>query len=124
MGSMSVSFEERKQVFRPWYLMILLPSTTKTIYKKLLQNCRIILETIRWCRIHSTAEWFSKSTKTMHWGRCHDDSRWNSAGFWRTGAFWFQNYDVVPDIVVMGKEWWRHARRRICFIWYDAFIEY
>jgi 4-aminobutyrate aminotransferase-like enzyme len=20
-------------------------------------------------------------------------------------TFWFQNYDVVPDIVVMGKEW-------------------
>jgi 4-aminobutyrate aminotransferase-like enzyme len=34
----------------------------------------------------------------------------------RTEPFGFQNYDVVPDIVVMGKEWW-HARRRIyCFI--------
>jgi 4-aminobutyrate aminotransferase-like enzyme len=26
--------------------------------------------------------------------------------FWKNGkTFGFQNYDVVPDIVVMGKEW-------------------
>jgi acetylornithine/succinyldiaminopimelate/putrescine aminotransferase len=27
-------------------------------------------------------------------------------GFDEQEPFGFQNYDVVPDIVVMGKEWW------------------
>jgi 4-aminobutyrate aminotransferase-like enzyme len=26
-------------------------------------------------------------------------------GFGRTETFWFPNYDVVPDIVVMGRAW-------------------
>jgi hypothetical protein len=25
---------------------------------------------------------------------------------------WIQNYDVVPDVVVMGRNGWRNARRR------------
>jgi hypothetical protein len=30
--------------------------------------------------------------------------------FWENGkTFGFQNYDVVPDIVVMGRNGWRNA---------------
>jgi 4-aminobutyrate aminotransferase-like enzyme len=45
-------------------------------------------------------------------------------GFGRTGKlFGFQNYDVVPDVVVMGKGW-RNARRRFySLIRNDGFIE-
>jgi 4-aminobutyrate aminotransferase-like enzyme len=40
--------------------------------------------------------------------------RWNSTGFWKNGKnFWFQNYDVVPDVVVLWeKNGWRNASGR------------
>jgi acetylornithine/succinyldiaminopimelate/putrescine aminotransferase len=37
-------------------------------------------------------------------------------GFGRTGALWIPNYDVVPDIVVMGKGMGGGPWRIYCFI--------
>jgi acetylornithine/succinyldiaminopimelate/putrescine aminotransferase len=70
MGSMSVmGFEERKQVFRPLIPDVdFIPSTTKTIYKKLLPKLQVILETIQGGAgfIQPQNDFLKKSTKTMH----------------------------------------------------------
>ena len=109
MGSMSVmGFEERKQVFRPLIPDVdfitfnneadLLKITTKT--------AGIILETIQggagFIQPHND---FLKKVRQ----RCDEVGAMMildeiQPGFGRTGKlFGFQNYDVIPDIVVMGK---------------------
>ena len=109
MGSMSVmGFEERKQVFRP-----LIPdvdfitfNNEDDLQKITTRTAGIILETIQggagFIQPHDD---FLK--KVRH--RCDEVGAIMildeiQPGFGRTGTlFGFQNYDVVPDIVVMGK---------------------
>ena len=109
MGSMSVmGFEERKQVFRPLIPDVefitfnneadLLKITTKT--------AGILLETIQGGAgfIEPQNDFLKKVRE-----RCNEVGAVMildeiQPGFGRTGKlFGFQNYDVVPDIVVMGK---------------------
>jgi acetylornithine/N-succinyldiaminopimelate aminotransferase len=109
MGSMSVmGFEERKQVFRP-----LIPdvdfitfNNEDDIQKITIKTAGIILETIQggagFIRPENN---FLKKIRQ----RCDEVGAIMildeiQPGFGRTGKlFGFQNYDVVPDIVVMGK---------------------
>ena len=109
MGSMSVmGFEERKQAFRP-----LLPdvdfitfNNEADLQKITIKTAGIILETIQggagFIQPHND---FLKKVRA----RCTEVGAIMildeiQPGFGRTGKlFGFQNYDVVPDIVVMGK---------------------
>jgi acetylornithine/N-succinyldiaminopimelate aminotransferase len=109
MGSMSVmGFEERKQIFRP-----LIPdvdfitfNNEADLQKITTKTAGIILETIQggagFIEPHNN---FLKKVRE----RCTEVGAMMildeiQPGFGRTGTlFGFQNYDVVPDIVVMGK---------------------
>ncbi len=109
MGSMSVmGFEERKQIFRP-----LIPdvdfitfNNVDDLQKITTKTAGIILETIQggagFIEPHDD---FLKKVRE----RCTEVGAIMildeiQPGFGRTGKlFGFQNYDVVPDIVVMGK---------------------
>jgi acetylornithine/N-succinyldiaminopimelate aminotransferase len=109
MGSMSVmGFEERKQIFRP-----LIPdvdfitfNNEADLEKITTKTAGIILETIQggagFIEPHNN---FLKKVRE----RCTEVGAMMildeiQPGFGRTGKlFGFQNYDVVPDIVVMGK---------------------
>ncbi len=109
MGSMSVmGFEERKQIFRP-----LIPdvdfitfNNEEDLQKITTKTAGIILETIQggagFIQPHND---FLKKVRE----RCTEVGAMMildeiQPGFGRTGKlFGFQNYDVVPDIVVMGK---------------------
>lgn len=109
MGSMSVmGFEERKQIFRP-----LIPdvdfitfNNEEDLQKITTKTAGIILETIQggagFIQPHND---FLKKVRQ----RCGEVGAIMildeiQPGFGRTGKlFGFQNYDVVPDIVVMGK---------------------
>ena len=109
MGSMSVmGFEERKQVFRP-----LIPdvdfitfNNEEDLQKITTKTAGIILETIQggagFIQPHND---FLKKVRQ----RCNEVGAMMildeiQPGFGRTGKlFGFQNYDVVPDILVMGK---------------------
>jgi acetylornithine/succinyldiaminopimelate/putrescine aminotransferase len=109
MGSMSVmGFEERKQIFRP-----LIPdvdfitfNNEEDLLKITDKTAGIILETIQGGAgfIQPHNEFLKKVRK-----RCDDVGAMMildeiQPGFGRTGKlFGFQNYDVVPDIVVIGK---------------------
>jgi acetylornithine/N-succinyldiaminopimelate aminotransferase len=109
MGSMSVmGFEERKQIFRP-----LIPdvdfitfNNEADLQKITNRTAGIILETIQggagFIQPHND---FLKKVRQ----RCDEVGAMMildeiQPGFGRTGKlFGFQNYDIVPDIVVMGK---------------------
>lgn len=109
MGSMSVmGFEERKQIFRP-----LIPdvdfitfNNEEDLLKITTKTAGIILETIQggagFIQPHND---FLKKVRQ----RCDEVGAIMildeiQPGFGRTGKlFGFQNYDVVPDVVVMGK---------------------
>ena len=109
MGSMSVmGFEERKQIFRP-----LIPdvdfitfNNEEDLQKITTQTAGIILETIQggagFIQPHND---FLKKVRQ----RCDEVGAIMildeiQPGFGRTGKlFGFQNYDVVPDVVIMGK---------------------
>jgi acetylornithine/succinyldiaminopimelate/putrescine aminotransferase len=109
MGSMSVmGFEERKQVFRP-----LIPdvdfitfNNEDDLEKITTKTAGIILETIQGGAgfIQPENDFLKKVRQ-----RCTEVGAIMildeiQPGFGRTGKlFGFQNYDVVPDIVVMGK---------------------
>ena len=109
MGSMSVmGFEERKQVFRP-----LIPdvdfitfNNEADLEKITTKTAGIILETIQggagFIQPHND---FLKKVRA----KCTEVGAMMildeiQPGFGRTGKlFGFQNYDVVPDIIIMGK---------------------
>lgn len=109
MGSMSVmGFEERKQIFRP-----LIPdvdfitfNNEEDLQKITTKTAGIILETIQggagFIQPHND---FLKKVRQ----RCDEVGALMildeiQPGFGRTGKlFGFQNYDIVPDVVVMGK---------------------
>ena len=109
MGSLSVmGFEERKQVFRP-----LLPdvefitfNNDADLEKITTKTAGILLETIQGGAgfIQPENDFLKKVRQ-----RCDEVGAMMildeiQPGFGRTGTlFGFQNYDVVPDIVVMGK---------------------
>ncbi|TGD58134.1 aspartate aminotransferase family protein [Flavobacterium humi] len=109
MGSMSVmGFEERKQIFRP-----LIPdvdfitfNNEEDLQKITNKTAGIILETIQGGAgfIQPYNDYLKKVRQ-----RCDEVGAMMildeiQPGFGRTGTlFGFQNYDVVPDIVVMGK---------------------
>lgn len=109
MGSMSVmGFEERKQVFRP-----LIPdvdfitfNNEEDLQKITTKTAGIILETIQGGAgfIQPENDFLKKVRQ-----RCDEVGALMildeiQPGFGRTGKlFGFQNYDVVPDVVVMGK---------------------
>jgi len=109
MGSMSVmGFEERKRAFRP-----LLPdvdfihfNNVEDLQKITTQTAGIILETIQGGAgfVEPFDGFLTKVRK-----RCDEVGALMivdeiQPGFGRTGKlFGFQNYDVVPDVIVMGK---------------------
>ncbi|RDI05799.1 aspartate aminotransferase family protein [Flavobacterium sp. AG291] len=109
MGSMSVmGFEERKQIFRP-----LIPdvdfitfNNEEDLQKITNKTAGIILETIQGGAgfIQPENEFLKKVRQ-----RCDEVGAMMildeiQPGFGRTGkVFGFQNYNVIPDIVVMGK---------------------
>ena len=109
MGSMSVmGFEERKQIFRP-----LIPdvdfitfNNEADLEKITTKTAGILLETIQGGAgfIQPENDFLKKVRQ-----RCNEVGAMMildeiQPGFGRTGTlFGFQNYDVVPDIVVMGK---------------------
>lgn len=109
MGSMSImGFEERKQVFRP-----LIPdvdfitfNNEADLEKITTKTAGIVLETIQGGAgfIQPHNDFLKKVRK-----RCTEMGALMildeiQPGFGRTGKlFGFQNYDVVPDVVVMGK---------------------
>ncbi|MDM1044495.1 aspartate aminotransferase family protein [Myroides sp. 1354] len=109
MGSMSVmGFEERKRAFRP-----LLPdvdfihfNNVEDLEKITTRTAGIILETIQGGAgfVEPFDGFFTKVRK-----RCDEVGALMivdeiQPGFGRTGTlFGFQNYDVVPDVIVMGK---------------------
>ena len=109
MGSMSVmGFEERKQIFRP-----LIPdvdfitfNNEEDLQKITTKTAGIILETIQGgAGFIQPYDGFLKKVRA----RCTEVGAIMildeiQPGFGRTGKlFGFQNYDVVPDIVIMGK---------------------
>ncbi|WP_159799765.1 aspartate aminotransferase family protein [Flavobacterium sp. MK4S-17] len=109
MGSMSVmGFEERKQVFRP-----LIPdvdfitfNNEDDLQKITDKTAGIILETIQGGAgfIQPHNDFLKKVRK-----RCDETGALMildeiQPGFGRTGKlFGFQNYDVIPDVIIMGK---------------------
>lgn len=109
MGSMSVmGFEERKQVFRP-----LIPdvdfitfNNEEDLQKITEKTAGIILETIQGgAGFIEPENGFLKKVRQ----RCNETGTVMildeiQPGFGRTGKlFGFQNYDIVPDVIVMGK---------------------
>lgn len=109
MGSMSVmGFEERKQIFRPLVpdVDFITFNNEADLQKITTKTAGIILETIQggagFIQPHND---FLKKVRE----RCTEMGALMildeiQPGFGRTGKlFGFQNYDVVPDIVVMGK---------------------
>lgn len=109
MGAMSVmGFEERKQIFRPLIpdVNFITFNNEDDLQKITNKTAGIILETIQggagFIQPHND---FLKKVRQ----RCTEVGAMMildeiQPGFGRTGKlFGFQNYDVVPDIVVMGK---------------------
>jgi acetylornithine/N-succinyldiaminopimelate aminotransferase len=109
MGSMSVmGFEERKQIFRPLVpdVDFITFNNEDDLQKITTKTAGIILETIQGgAGFIQPYKGFLKKVRA----RCSkvgaimilDEIQ---PGFGRTGKlFGFQNYDVVPDIVIMGK---------------------
>lgn len=109
MGSMSVmGFEERKQVFRPLIpdVEFITFNNEADLKKITTKTAGILLETIQGGAgfIQPENDFLKKVRQ-----RCDEVGAMMildeiQPGFGRTGTlFGFQNYDVVPDIVVMGK---------------------
>jgi acetylornithine/N-succinyldiaminopimelate aminotransferase len=109
MGSMSVmGFEERKQIFRPLIPDVeFITFNNETDLEKITtKTAGILLETIQGGAgfIQPENDFLKKVRQ-----RCDEVGAMMildeiQPGFGRTGTlFGFQNYDVVPDIVVMGK---------------------
>lgn len=109
MGSMSVmGFEERKRAFRPLIpdVEFITYNNEADIEKITTKTAGILLETIQGGAgfIEPQNNFLKKVSK-----RCNEVGAIMildeiQPGFGRTGKlFGFQNYDVVPDIVVMGK---------------------
>lgn len=109
MGSMSVmGFEERKQIFRPLVpdVDFITFNNEADLEKITNKTAGIILETIQggagFIEPHNN---FLKKVRE----RCNETGTVMildeiQPGFGRTGKlFGFENYDVVPDVVVMGK---------------------
>ncbi|RZJ52003.1 MAG: aspartate aminotransferase family protein, partial [Flavobacterium sp.] len=109
MGSMSVmGFEERKQVFRPLVpdVDFITFNNEDDLQKITTKTAGIILETIQggagFIQPHND---FLKKVRQ----RCDEVGALMlldeiQPGFGRTGKlFGFQNYDVVPDVIIMGK---------------------
>ena len=109
MGSMSVmGFEERKQVFRPLIpdVAFITFNNEDDLQKITTKTAGILLETIQGgAGFIQPQNDFLKKVKA----RCDEVGALLildeiQPGFGRTGMlFGFQNYDVVPDILVMGK---------------------
>ena len=109
MGSLSVmGFEERKQVFRPLVpdVEFITFNNEADLEKITTKTAGIILETIQGgAGFIQPFNGFLKKVRT----RCSEVGAIMildeiQPGFGRTGKlFGFQNYDVVPDIVIMGK---------------------
>ncbi|WP_294821124.1 aspartate aminotransferase family protein [uncultured Flavobacterium sp.] len=109
MGSMSVmGFEERKQVFRPLVpdVDFITFNDEADLQKITTKTAGIILETIQGGAgfIQPENDFLKKVRQ-----RCDEVGALMlldeiQPGFGRTGKlFGFQNYDVVPDVVIMGK---------------------
>jgi acetylornithine/succinyldiaminopimelate/putrescine aminotransferase len=109
MGSMSVmGFEERKQVFRPLIpdVEFITFNDEADLLKITHKTAGVLLETIQGGAgfIQPHNDYLKKVRE-----RCNEVGAMMildeiQPGFGRTGKlFGFQNYDVVPDIVVMGK---------------------
>ena len=109
MGSMSVmGFEERKQIFRPLIpdVEFITFNNEADLEKITTKTAGILLETIQGGAgfIQPENDFLKKVRQ-----RCDEVGTMTildeiQPGFGRTGTlFGFQNYDVVPDIVVMGK---------------------
>ncbi len=109
MGSLSVmGFEERKQVFRPLIpdVEFITFNNEADLEKITTKTAGILLETIQGGAgfIQPENDFLKKVRQ-----RCDEVGTMMildeiQPGFGRTGTlFGFQNYDVVPDIVVMGK---------------------
>ena len=109
MGSMSVmGFEERKQIFRPLIpdVEFITFNNEADLNKITTKTAGILLETIQGGAgfIQPENDFLKKVRQ-----RCDEVGAMMildeiQPGFGRTGTlFGFQNYDVVPDIVVMGK---------------------
>ena len=109
MGSLSVmGFEERKQVFRPLIpdVEFITFNNEADLAKITTKTAGILLETIQGGAgfIQPENDYLKKVRQ-----RCNEVGAIMildeiQPGFGRTGKlFGFQNYDVVPDIVVMGK---------------------
>ncbi|WP_025743014.1 aspartate aminotransferase family protein [Aquimarina pacifica] len=109
MGSMSVmGYEERKQAFRPLIpdVSFITFNSEKELEKITTNTAGVILETIQGGAgfIEPKNEYLKKVRK-----RCTDVGALLildeiQPGFGRTGKlFGFQNYDITPDIIVMGK---------------------
>jgi len=109
MGSMSVmGFEERKQVFRPLVpdVDFITFNNEDDLQKITTKTAGIILETIQGgAGFIQPYDGFLKKVRA----RCTEVGAIMildeiQPGFGRTGKlFGFQNYDVIPDIVIMGK---------------------
>jgi len=109
MGSLSVmGFEERKQVFRPLIpdVEFITFNNEADLEKITTKTAGILLETIQGgAGFIQPENDFMKKVRQ----RCDEVGAMMildeiQPGFGRTGTlFGFQNYDVVPDIVVMGK---------------------
>ena len=109
MGSMSVmGFEERKQIFRPLVpdVDFITFNNEDDLQKITTKTAGIILETIQGgAGFIQPYDGFLKKIRA----RCTEVGAIMildeiQPGFGRTGKlFGFQNYDVVPDIVIMGK---------------------
>ena len=109
MGSMSVmGFEERKQIFRPLVpdVDFITFNNEEDLQKITTKTAGIILETIQGgAGFIQPYDGFLKKVRA----RCTEVGAIMildeiQPGFGRTGKlFGFQNYDVVPDIVIMGK---------------------
>ena len=109
MGSMSVmGFEERKQIFRPLVpdVDFITFNNEDDLQKITTKTAGIILETIQGgAGFIQPYDGFLKKVRE----RCTEVGAIMildeiQPGFGRTGKlFGFQNYDVVPDIVIMGK---------------------
>jgi acetylornithine/succinyldiaminopimelate/putrescine aminotransferase len=109
MGSMSVmGFEERKQIFRPLVpdVDFITFNNEDDLQKITTKTAGIILETIQGgAGFIQPYDGFLKKVRE----RCSEVGAIMildeiQPGFGRTGKlFGFQNYDVVPDIVIMGK---------------------
>jgi acetylornithine/N-succinyldiaminopimelate aminotransferase len=109
MGSMSImGFEERKQIFRPLIpdIDFITFNNEADIQKITTKTAGIVLETIQGgagfiCPENNFLKKIRQRCDQVGAIMILDEIQ---PGFGRTGKlFGFQNYDVVPDIVVMGK---------------------